>query len=247
MIIVLPSASVPTATARTFAWSGAVLFVAALFYFLFAYAVTFGETVRRGSAAGPAAWDVALFSVFALHHSLFARDRFRAAIVGVAGAQLERSVYVWIASLLFIAVCAAWQYVPGILWHVEGIAAWPIIALQAFGIWLSAISAAIIDVLDLAGIRQLRQPSTPAARRQPAEFKTRGPYGLVRHPIYSGWFLIVFATPTMTMTRLVFAVTSAVYLLIAMPLEERSMRASTRGAYDRYARQVKWRLIPRVY
>jgi protein-S-isoprenylcysteine O-methyltransferase Ste14 len=79
------------------------------------------------------------------------------------------------------------------------------------------------------------------------EFKTRGPYGWVRHPIYSGWFLIVFAVPVMTLTRLVFAVTSSAYLLIAIPFEERSLRRSSRGTYDQYMREVRWRLVPRLF
>jgi protein-S-isoprenylcysteine O-methyltransferase Ste14 len=69
----------------------------------------------------------------------------------------------------------------------------------------------------------------------------------VRHPIYSGWFLLVFSVPVMTMTRFVFALTSSVYLLIAIPLEERSLRLSSSGAYDRYMREVRWKLLPRVF
>jgi len=51
----------------------------------------------------------------------------------------------------------------------------------------------------------------------------------------------------MTMTQFVFAVTSSVYLLVAIPLEERSLRLSSSGAYDRYMRQVPWKLLPRVF
>jgi len=80
-----------------------------------------------------------------------------------------------------------------------------------------------------------------------SEFKTTGPYGWVRHPIYTGWFLMVFAASPMTMTRLVFAVVSGAYLLIAIPFEERSMRGSGAGAYERYMAQVRWRLVPGVY
>jgi len=58
---------------------------------------------------------------------------------------------------------------------------------------------------------------------------------------------MVLPTPVMTMTRLVFAVVSCAYLLIAIPLEERTMRASPDGGYDRYMRKVRWRLIPRLY
>jgi len=82
---------------------------------------------------------------------------------------------------------------------------------------------------------------------EPMPFKTSGPYGWVRHPIYSGWFLFVFAVPTMTMTQFVFAVTSSAYLLIAIPLEERSLRRSSAGAYDHYMQQVRWKLLPHVF
>ena len=51
----------------------------------------------------------------------------------------------------------------------------------------------------------------------------------------------------MTMTRLVFAVTSSVYLLIAIPFEERSLRHSTDGAYDRYVAKVRWKIVPGLY
>ena len=79
------------------------------------------------------------------------------------------------------------------------------------------------------------------------EFDRQGPYGWVRHPIYSGWFLIVFSVTPMTTTRLVFAVVSCVYVLAAIPFEERSLLAASRGAYERYRRQVRWKLLPGVY
>ena len=66
-------------------------------------------------------------------------------------------------------------------------------------------------------------------------------------PIYSGWFLIVFATGTMTMTRFVCAAISGIYLMVAIPLEERSLLASSNGAYADYRREVRWKLVPWVY
>ena len=88
-------------------------------------------------------------------------------------------------------------------------------------------SAALIDAFELAGIRQLNAQRLPTPNAHALEFKTTGPYGLVRHPIYLGWFLIVFAVGTMTMTRFVFAVVSCAYILVAIPFEERSIRASS--------------------
>jgi len=51
----------------------------------------------------------------------------------------------------------------------------------------------------------------------------------------------------MTRTRFAFGVISSLYVLIAIPFEERSLRADTQGAYNRYATLVKWKLVPGIY
>ena len=66
-------------------------------------------------------------------------------------------------------------------------------------------------------------------------------------PMISKGTPIVFAVPHMTMTRLVFAVVSSLYVLIAIPFEERSLVASSNGAYDRYKKNVRFRLVPGIY
>ena len=248
---------------------GAGVFVVSLSYFLLSYWTTFGRTSGGPIGMASVVWNVVLFSGFASHHSLFAREPVRRLLTR-ALPHLERSVYVWIASLLFIGVCWMWQPVAGTLWELHGAAPLALAVLHIGGIALSVYSAALIDVFELAGIRQLNaqrptpnsQPLPtpnsqlrptpnaqlgPTANAQPFEFKTRGPYGWVRHPIYLGWFLIVFSVGTMTMTRFVFAVVSCAYVLVAIPFEERSIRASAGGAYDRYVRQVPRKLIPGLY
>ena len=239
------AAAAPAFGARVFAWAGAFCFFASLSFFLFSYEVTYGETLRSGQTDSFFAviLNVALFTAFALHHSVFARERARQWVARTVTPRLERSFYVWIASLMFIAVCALWQPVPGIVWQVGGVSRWLLIALQLVGIWLSIRSAAAIDILELSGVRQLSPSSSP----REMEFKTSGPYGWVRHPIYSGWFLMVFSVPLMTMTRLVFALVSCAYLLVAIPFEERSLVRSSNGSYSRYSQHVKWKLVPGIY
>jgi protein-S-isoprenylcysteine O-methyltransferase Ste14 len=243
-----------TPTARLFAWTGAGLFVLSLAYFIYSYWLVFDTPAEGPLRGGVVVWNVLLFSVFALHHSVFARERVRGLVTQVFG-RVERSFYVWIASLLFIAVCRLWLPLPGTVWEVSGAARIALLVLHVGGITFSVYSAAAIDVWELAGIRQLdpRLP-TPNSRPLPTpgfqgvfDFKTTGPYGLVRHPIYLGWFLIVFSVGTMTLTRFVFAVVSCAYLLVAIPFEERSLRKSSNGAYDRYMQQVPRKLIPGLY
>ena len=243
-----------TPTARLFAWIGAALFVLSLSYFVYSYWTVFGTPAEGPLRMSLVIWNVVLFSVFALHHTVFAREGIRHALTQALG-PLERSFYVWVASLLFIVVCRFWQPVPGIVWDIEGAGRFILLFLQIGGITFSVYSAAAIDIWELAGIRQLnsQRPTTndqrlPTANSQKEfEFKTTGPYGLVRHPIYLGWFLIVFAVGTMTMTRFVFAVVSCVYLLLAIPFEERSLRVASGGAYDRYMKQVPKKLLPGLY
>lgn len=219
-----------------FAWTGAALFLASLLYFLFNYAVTFARPAAV-TAPGAMAVNVALFSVFALHHSVFARAPVRAAVARLVPAPYERAFYVWVASLLFLGVCAGWRPVAGVLWDVTGAARGALWLLQAFGIWITLTSAASIGVLELAGVRE-----TVAT-----DFTSAGAYGWVRHPIYTGWFLMVFATSPMTMTRFVFAAVSSLYLLVAIPFEERSLVRTSGGAYERYQREVRWKLLPWIY
>jgi hypothetical protein len=103
-----------------FAWTGALVFVLALGYFVYSYTITFAEPADSALSAAPITWNVALFTIFALHHSIFSRLVVRDWVARTWPRQLERSFYVWMASLLFIAVCALWQPVGGFAWHVTG-------------------------------------------------------------------------------------------------------------------------------
>jgi protein-S-isoprenylcysteine O-methyltransferase Ste14 len=236
----VPSSSVQSPSRSLWAWAGGTLFVVSLGYFLFTYVLTFGEPVIGPVDPADALWNAALFTVFAFHHSLFARTFVRTFVARLVPTGLERSLYVAVASVFFILTCAWWRPLAGIAWDVPYPAAWLIHTFQAGGIGLILWSAALVGIGDLSGLRPAGVPGVPVA------FETRGPYGWVRHPIYTGWCLLVFSVPLMTMTRLEFAVVSVAYILLAIPFEERTLRTGGR-AYSAYAAAVKWRLVPGVY
>jgi len=218
----------------------------ALLYSAYRYTFVFGREVPGPIRTRAIVIDVVLFSIFALHHSVFARDTVRNRLTRMVGA-LERSTYVWVASALFVAICAWWQPIAGAVWRIDQPALRGIVhAAQVVGVVFTLISALMLDFLELGGFRQICRVQKDQASTS-TEFKIAGPYGWVRHPIYTGWFLMVFAVPDMTATRFVFAATSSLYLLIAIPLEERSLRRSSSGAYDRYMREVRWKLLPHVF
>jgi protein-S-isoprenylcysteine O-methyltransferase Ste14 len=232
---------------RVFVWTGAALFVASLLWFVYCYLVRFGRPIFDPAAAFEAiAIDVLLFSAFALHHSVLARSGMKRYVHRIAPQELERSIYTWTASLLFLAACTLWVPVPGVLYRLEG--AWRLIgyAVQLLGLLLSIATARRLDVLDLAGVRSvLRHGSDPTAEHVPLE--TAGVYGFVRHPLYLAWICFVFGAPDMTATRATFAVVSTLYLVVAIPLEERGLVDAFGADYEAYRRKVRWRMIPGVY
>ena len=72
-----------------------------------------------------------------------------------------------------------------------------------------------------------------------------GPYKLVRHPLYLGWFFAFWSTPTMSASHLVFSIMTAAYILVAIQLEERDLGHVHGARYAEYRRRVPM-LIPRV-
>jgi len=167
-----------------------------------------------------------------------ARDAVKQRMAHAIADTLLRSVYVWFASVLLILVCAAWQPIGGDLYHHAGALAALHGLLQLSGALIIVQTVRLIDPLDLAGIRR-------HARAESLQIV--GPYRWVRHPVYSGWVLLTFGVAHMTGDRLIFAGISTLYLLIAMPLEERSLRMSFGAAYEDYTRQVRYRIVPYVY
>ena len=102
-----------------------------------------------------------------------------------------------------------------------------------------AHATAAIDALELAGIR--------TAKVTDEELQSRGVYGIVRHPLYLGWLLVVFGTAHMTGDRLAFAVLTTTYLVVAMPWEEQSLERQFGAAYRRYKERVRWKIVPYVH
>lgn len=225
---------------RLFRWIGALLFLLSLLSFAYVYVLRLGTPApESGHTLRDALFNVTLFTIFALHHSIMARTGAKTRLTRLVPPALERSVYVWIASLLFLAVCWWWRPLPGVIWETRGPGLMLYIA-QIFGVALTIASARIVGVWELAGVRQ------PDSGR-PIEFRAAGPFGLVRHPIYLGWVLMVFAVPAMTTSRLLFAVISTLYLIAAIPLEERSLLESYPEQYGAYQKQMKWRLLPFIW
>jgi protein-S-isoprenylcysteine O-methyltransferase Ste14 len=74
-------------------------------------------------------------------------------------------------------------------------------------------------------------------------FKAPFLYKIVRHPIYLGFIIALWSTPTMTGGHLLFDAVTTAYILVGITLEERDMIALFGDQYRQYREQVAM-LVP---
>ena len=184
-----------------------------------------------------------LLGLFAAQHSVMARPAFKQWWTRFVPKPVERSTYVLFSSLALLLLFHAWQPMGGTVWDVrDPILRGTIYGLFAGGWLLILVATFLINHFDLFGLRQvwLYLKGLPYT---PLEFKTPSLYRYVRHPLYVGWLLAFWATPTMTAAHLIFAIATTAYILIAIRFEEKDLADVHGPAYEAYRRQVPM-LVP---
>ncbi len=185
-----------------------------------------------------------LLGLFAVQHSLMARPAFKTWWTRIVPPAAERSTYVLFSSLALIALYVFWQPLGGMVWAVT--TPWAVKAvysLYALGWLLVLYSTFAINHFDLFGLRQVWF-ALRGKPYEPTPFVQPWIYRVVRHPLYVGWFVVIWAAPTMSITHLFFALATSAYMLLAIPLEEKDL-ADAHPEYRNYKRHVP-KLIPRL-
>jgi methanethiol S-methyltransferase len=222
-----------------------VAYVIFLATFLYAIAFVGGFIVPRrldgpleGSLRTALAIDCALLAVFAVQHSVMARRWFKERWTRIVPWSIERATYVLCASLALLLLFWQWRPLGMPIWTIENEAARFILwALFAAGWSTVLIVTFLINHFDLFGLRQAWLPLR-GRTYMPVTFRTPLPYRLVRHPLYLGFLLAFWATPTMTLAHLVFAFATTAYVVLAIQFEERDLLTEHGAAYAEYRRKV---------
>jgi protein-S-isoprenylcysteine O-methyltransferase Ste14 len=221
------------------------------FFGTFLYAVGFlgNFGVPKSIDSGPQlpfmqalAIDLGLLGLFAVQHSIMARQWFKRAWTRIVPQVVERSTYVLFSSVALILLFWKWEPLGGVIWNLEYAPARVALnALYALG-WVTVLVATfLINHFDLFGLRQVSlylmgRPYTAL------QFRTPGLYRLVRHPLYVGWLMVFWSAPVMSAAHLVFAIATTAYILLAIQLEERDL-AKLHPEYEEYRRRVPM-LVP---
>lgn len=231
------------------------------FYALTAYAIGMASIVYlmgfmidflvpKSINAGPSAplpstalVNVGILLAFLVPHSIMARPGFKAWWSRIVPPALERATYILVSGVTVILMAWAWQPMPETLWRVDS--AWLQVAFYAVYAagWTLIVAATFnIDHFSFFGLRQVWDHVLDRAVRE-APFTARFLYGVVRHPISLGWFILFWSTPHMTAGHLLFAACMSIYIVVVTPIEEADLTAALGDRYRAYTRQVP-RFVP---
>jgi protein-S-isoprenylcysteine O-methyltransferase Ste14 len=223
---------------------GVVCYLAFFATFLYAIGFIGNFRVPKSIDSGPhrpftyaLAVNAALLGLFAVQHSVMARQWFKRAWTRIVPAPVERSTYVLFSSLALLFLFWKWEPMGRVIWNVDsGAGQFLLFTLYAAGWLIVLLATFLINHLDLFGIRKvwLHLRGIPYS---PLRFRTPFLYRLVRHPLYVGWLLVFWSAPLMTLAHLVFAIATTAYILLAIQFEERYL-VRMHAEYAEYRRRV---------
>jgi methanethiol S-methyltransferase len=223
-----------------------VFFVTILYAIGFVMGLVVPKTIDTGgdsSVIEAVIINLLLMALFAVQHSVMARQQFKAWWTHYVPQAVERSTYVLFASLALLLLFWQWRPMPAIIWNVsDPDLAVTIVTLSVAGWVLVFMSTYLINHFELFGLQQVAQ-NLVDKQPPPARFKTPLLYKFVRHPIYLGFIIAFWAAPTMTAGHLLFAAVTTLYILLGIALEERDLIALFGDDYRQYKQRVSM-LIP---
>ncbi|MBR0736578.1 isoprenylcysteine carboxylmethyltransferase family protein [Bradyrhizobium liaoningense] len=223
-----------------------VFFVTILYAIGFVMGIVVPKTIDTGTATPPfeaVIINLLLMALFAIQHSVMARQGFKTWWTQFVPKPIERSTYVLLASLSLLLLFWQWRPLPAVVWEVQNPDLAVTVVTLSFAGWVLVFTSTyMINHFELFGLHQVTNHLVGKEAEAP-RFKTPVLYKFVRHPIYLGFIMAFWAAPVMTAGHLLFAAVTTLYIFVGIALEERDLVALFGDEYRQYKQRVSM-LIP---
>ena len=187
-------------------------------------------------------WDTMLSFAFFLQHSGMVRKAFRERTAALIPPRYYGAIYSIASGIVLIIVVVFWQRSEILLLRLEGLPLWTARGCSFLAILIFAWGIRALGSFDMFGLKLIRA-RMHGQLSQPFQFLVRGPYRWVRHPLYLGVLMLIWASPVLTADRLLFNVLWTAWIVLGTILEERDLVADFGDVYRDYQRKVPM-LIP---
>lgn len=185
--------------------------------------------------------DLALIALFGLHHTVAARIGFKDKLTRTVPKSVERSTYVLVASALLCILMWFWHPIDRPVWVINGIFDGMLNTAIWIAFWIGWLilftSTWLLNHFELFGLQQAAHHGNPDGQ-PPMEMRTPLYYRFVRHPLYLGFLIALWATPEMSVGHLVLSGALTIYILIGIRYEERDLVAHFGTQYADYQKKV---------
>jgi len=179
--------------------------------------------------------------LFGCTHSILARAGAKEWMARILPEELVRSVYVAVAGASLALVMVVWVPMPEHVWSVDNQAGrYGLMALHALGWMLVIASTFQIDHAQLFG---LRQAFYSGGARTHEQLVIPWLYRWVRHPMMTGFLMVLWTIPDFSAGHALIASVLTVYILLGTRWEESDLVRDMGHAYRSYSSQVP-RLVP---
>lgn len=223
-----------------------------VFFFTILYAIGFvmglvvPKTIDTGtdaSAIEAVVVNLLPMSLFAVQHSVMARQGFKAWWTRYVPKPIERSTYVLASSSCLLLLFWQWRPIPTVVWQVVDPDLAVAVAMLSLAGWVLAFTSTfLINHFELFGLSQVTNHLVDK-QVAPPRFRTPLLYKFVRHPLYLGFIIAFWAAPVMTVGHMLFAAVTTAYILVGIWLEERDLIKMFGDQYREYKQRVSM-LIP---
>jgi protein-S-isoprenylcysteine O-methyltransferase Ste14 len=220
------------------AWAAGIIGLGSLFLFgLFLAPVGLQVVDLNMEWRSALVWDTALCLAFFLQHSGMLRKSFRAWLSQAIPASYHGALYTVASGAALLLLVACWQPSHIDILLLKGPVRWLAGALSLASLSGIAWAFGVLTDFDLFGTRAVLsrlQPEQPPS----TTLTIRGPYRWIRHPVYLFVIVVFWASPVLSLDRIVLNVLFTIWIAIGATLEEHDLVEAFGDAYRTYQREI---------